>query len=81
MDDRIRSLTTERLLEVLLFDVGNLLVAIVGDSEIAKEKLDSSHPAFSPVTNALQTAERATTVMQQVGQEWRRRKITSRADQ
>ncbi len=77
MDDSIRSLSTERLLELLLFDVGNLLLAIVGDGGVAKEKLDSSHPAFLSVTTGLQAAERARTVIQQVGEEWRRRKIAS----
>jgi hypothetical protein len=80
MDDSIRRLTAEHLLEVLLFEVGNLLVTSVGLSEIAKEMLDSSHPALSPITNALQAAERARTIMQQVGEEWRRRKIASSAD-
>jgi hypothetical protein len=53
MNDSIRSLSTELLLETLLFEVGNLLVAAVGYGEMAKEKLDSSHPAFASATNAL----------------------------
>ena len=81
MNDSIRGLTAEGLLEVLLFDVGNLLVASVGYGEMAKEKLDSTHPAFSPVTNALQASERAVTLLRQVGGEWLRRKAASRADQ
>ena len=58
MDNSIRSLTTESLLEAILFHVGILLVNSAGYCEIAKEKLDSSHPAFSAVTSALQQAER-----------------------
>ena len=56
MDDSIRSLTTESLLEVLLFHAGNDLLNILGYGELAKEKMDSSHPAFSALTEALQAA-------------------------
>lgn len=80
MNDSIRTLSTERLLEALLFEVSNCLVASVGYGETAKEKLDSSHPAFSAVTIALQTAERAHAFVRQVGEEWRRRKISGSAD-
>ena len=80
MDDSIRSLTAEQLLEVLLFEVGNRLVTSVGYGEIAKERLASSHPAFSPVTSAWEAAEGARKVMHQVGEEWRRRKAASRED-
>lgn len=81
MNDYFRSASTERLLEALLFEVGNCLLASVGYGERAKEKLDSSHPAFSAVTIALQTAERAQAVVREVGKEWLRRKSASSADQ
>ena len=74
MDDPIRGLTAERLLENLVFEVSNLLMASVGYGEVAKENLDSSHPAFSAVTNALQAAERARARVRQVGDELRRRR-------
>lgn len=80
MNDYLRSASTESLLEVLLFELGNCLLASVGYGEEAKEKLDSSHPAFSSVTIALQTAERAQAVVQKVGEEWRRRKSASNSD-
>jgi len=35
LDDSIRSMTTERLLEVVLFEVRNRLVGVVGYAEIA----------------------------------------------
>ncbi len=77
MDDSMSGLTTERLLEGVLFEVSNVLVASVGYGQLAKENLDSSHPAFSHVTNALQAAERARAVVQRVGDEWRRRRLRS----
>jgi len=80
MDDPISGLTTERLLEGLVFEVSNLLTASVGYGELAKEKLDSSHPAFSDVTNALQAAERSRGVVKRVGEEWRRRKVEIRRE-
>ena len=80
MDDSIRSLTTEALLEAILLHAGNLLVTSVGYCELAKEKLDSSHPAFSPLATALEAGEKARTVVRQVGDEWRRRKIAARAE-
>jgi hypothetical protein len=80
MDDPISGLTTERLLERLVFEVSNLLTASVGYGELAKEKLDSSHPAFSDVTNALQAAERSRGVVKRVGEEWRRRKVEIRRE-
>jgi hypothetical protein len=76
MDDPISGLTTERLLEGLVFEV-SLLTASVGYRELAKENLDSSHPAFSHVTNALQAAERSRAVVKRVGDEWRRRRLKS----
>ena len=81
MDDSMRGLTTERLLEALLHNVGNDLLNIIGYGEIAKETLDSSHPAFAAFTKALQSAVRARAIYQQVGDEWLRRKRASRADQ
>ena len=81
MDDSIRSLTTEHLLEALLFNVGNDLLNIRGYGEIAKEQMDPSHPVFSALTKALQAAERARAVFRQVGDEWLRRKSKSSADQ
>jgi hypothetical protein len=77
MDDPISGLTTERLLEGLVFGVSNLLMASVGYGELAKENLDSSHPAFSHVTNALEAAERARAEVKRVGDEWRRRRLKS----
>lgn len=81
MDDSIRSPNTERLLEALLFNVGNDLSNIMGYGEIAKEKMDSSHPVFSAFTKALQAAQRARAVFGQVGEEWLRRKSANSADQ
>ena len=81
MDDSIRSLTTESLLEVLLFHAGNDLLNILGYGELAKEKMDSSHPAFSALTEALQAAGRTRAVFWQVKEEWLRRKSASSADQ
>jgi hypothetical protein len=81
MDDSLRSLTTEQLLEALLFHAGNDLASIVGYGEIAKEKIDSSHPAFPDFIKATQAAERVRVVFRRVGQEWLRRKSANRADQ
>ena len=63
------------LLGSLLFEVNNCLLATVGYGGSAKEKLDSSHPAFSDLTIALQTAERAQAFAREVSDEWYRRKI------
>jgi len=81
MDDSIRSLTTEGLLDALLFYANNDLLNIWGYCELAKEKMDSSHPAFSEFTKASQAAERARAVFRQFGEEWLRRKSASSADQ
>jgi len=81
MDDWIRTASTERLLGSLLFEVNNCLLATVGYGGRAKEKLDSSHPAFSDLTIALKTAERAQAFAQEVGKEWYRRKNSESADQ
>lgn len=81
MGNSIRSLTTESLLEAILFEVGNRLVNSVGYCESAKEKLASSHPAFSAVTIASEQGESARAFLQEVGEEWRRRKTANRADQ
>jgi hypothetical protein len=81
MDDSIRSLTTEGRLEALLFHAGNSLLHVEGYCETAKEKMDSSHPAFSAVAAALKAAERTRTAFRQVSEEWRRRKNASSADQ
>lgn len=75
MADPISGLTTERLLGVLVFEVSNILTASVGYGELAKEKLDSSHPAFSHVTKALQAVESARGVVQRVSDEWRRSRL------
>lgn len=75
MEDPISGLRTERLLGVLVFEVSNTLTASVGYGELAKENLDSSHPAFSHVTNALQAAERARAMVQRVSDEWRRSRL------
>ena len=77
LDDPTSTLTTESLLEGLVFEISNILTASVGYGELAKKNLDSSHPAFSDVTNALQAAERARAVVQRVGDEWRRRRLKS----
>ena len=75
MDDPISGLTAERLLGILLLEVSNMLTAIVGYGELAKENLDLSHPAFSHVTNALQAAERARGIVQRLGDDWRRNRL------
>lgn len=80
MDDPIRSLSTELLLDALLFNVGNLLVTSVGSGQIAKQRLDPSHPAFSLVTEALEASERANAVLRQIGDEWLRRKRANSPD-
>lgn len=77
MDDPISGLTTERLLEGLVFEVRNLLVASVWHGERAKENLDSSHPAFSHITYVLQATERARSVVKRVGDECCRRRLKS----
>jgi len=74
MDDSIRRLTTECLLEALLFHAGNNLLHVWGYCEFAKEKMDSSHPSFSELTKALEAAESARAVFRQVSEEWLRRK-------
>jgi hypothetical protein len=81
MDDSLRNLSTERLLEALLFHAGNDLLNIWGYCEFAKEKMDSSHPAFSDFTKAWQAAERVRTVFREVSKEWLRRKSASSASQ
>jgi hypothetical protein len=81
MNDYSRSASAERLLETLLFEVGNCVLASVGYAEKAKENLDASHPAFSAVTIALQTAERAQAIVRQVGEEWLRRKKANNTDE
>ena len=81
MDDSMRDLTTEHLLEALLFHAGNDLLNVIGYGELAKEKMDSSHPAFSPLTKAMEAAERVRGVFRQVKEEWLRRKSASSADQ
>lgn len=74
MDDSIRSFTAERLLDGLLHALNSLLCASVGAGQSATEELDSSHPAFPFVKNALQSAEGAWAVVRQVGDEIIRRR-------
>jgi len=57
-----------------VFEVSNAPVTILGWGELAKEQIDSSHPAFSAITNAVHSAERAQILVRQVGDELRRRR-------
>ena len=77
MNDPIRGFTIEEYAGItggVIFEVRNALMACIGYGELAKESLDSSHPAFSHITKALQAAERARAVVGQFDCEFHRRR-------
>jgi hypothetical protein len=63
----------------MIFEVMNSLVACIGYGEMAKENLDSSHPAFSHVVTALQAAERARTGLEEFARGFRRQRREAEA--
>ena len=78
MHNLIKGFTDEEYIRStgqLLFEVGNCLAASVGYGQIAQEKLESSHPAFTDVETALKTAERAYAAVRQFSEELHRRKL------
>lgn len=77
MSDKIRGFTIEKyadITQVVIFEVRNCLVTIVGHSELAKKELDQSHPAFSYIATVLQLGERAFVAVRQFDLEFHRRR-------
>ena len=73
----ILSFAVQRLGEGALlgnWDVGNCLLASVGYGQVAQEKLQDSHPAFTHVGTALKAAERGYAAVKHFDEEFFRRK-------
>jgi hypothetical protein len=74
MSDPIRGFTIEEYANItggVIFEVRNCLMAY---SELAKNELDPSHPAFSHVTKVLLAGERAAATVGQFDREFHRRR-------
>jgi len=62
MSDLIRGFTVEqyaKMTQGVMFEIRNCMVAVLYYSELATEKLDPSHPAFSPLAEVVRAGKRA----------------------
>jgi len=81
MSDKIRGFTIDEYVDItrgVIYEVRNCLVSVIGYSELAKEELDQSHPAFPHVANVLRAGERAFATVRQFDLEFYRRRNEER---